>query len=418
MRRPPKSNSRKLTADSQRCVSYAEAIMQSSSRIEERGWETHLGVVLQKLLKAGNQDAIDAALEQTFRAPSGVYDALMESVEAHSESCEFEHEGVRYNGLLIAAPILAWTRYSIASGPIAADMLNTLGAHFYAHVLAPDVRMAMSPTLFAIDQLPQTHTETFAMTQQMAQAAIKGTPPKPLTNPPETAPFLADTRFLMAVAVAPVGAPLFRWEASLNPADRQLAQQQWEAQVMPNISRLLPGCGVDLLLPEGYYVACRDADKRIRPASIRAAVHFLSQTLNVVPADLQAIIGGFGEETSEGRVDEYRIGFALAANPEILYGVVWPLFGDEEEEEESIEAPISIKALRSGVVPEQEASTPIEEILTLLRESGVMHVKRHEGCFAMESCDDCGAPLYLDMDAELVHAEMPEGVAEAPAHFH
>jgi len=393
--------------------------MQASSRIEERGWESQLGLVLQKLLKAGNQDAIDAALEHTFRAPAGVYDALMESVEAHSESCEFEHEGVRYNGLLIAAPILAWTRYAIASGPIAADMLITLTAHLNAHVLAPEVRMAMSPTLYAIDQLPQTHTEAYALTQQMAQAAIRGAMPKAMANPPETAPFLADTRFLMAVAVAPVGAPLFRWEASLNPADRQLAQEQWAAQIMPNISRLLPGCGVELLLPEGYYVACRDADKRIRPASIRAAVNFLSQTLDVAPADLQAIIGGFGEESSEGRVDEYRIGFALAANPEILYGVVWPLFGEEEEEDnEPLEAPVSIKALRSGVVPESEPATPIEEILTLLRESGVVQVKRHEGCFAMESCDDCGAPLYLDMEAELVHAEMPEEATQAPAHFH
>ena len=416
MRRPSKSPIRKLNADSQRLVSYAEGIVQASSRIEERGWESQLDTVLQKLFKAGNQDAIDAALENTFKAPTGIYDALMEAVEANSESCEFAIDGVRYQGLLVAAPILAWTRYAIASGPINADLLSTLSAHFYAHILAPDVRMAMAPTLFAIDQLPQSHCASFAMTQQMAQAAVKAVTPKPLANPPETAPFLADTRFLLAVVVAPVGAPLFRWQASANPADRALALTQWQAQAMPNIARLLPGCGIELLLPEAYYVACRDADKRIRPASIRAAVHYLSQTLDVGASDLQAIIGGFGEETSAGRVDEYRISFALMENPTVVYGVVWPLFGEEEELLPD-EIPI-VNIARQGDPAQLPATTPIEEILALLHESGITQIKRHEGCFVMEACEDCGAPFYLDLEAELVHAEMPEDVAPGPTHFH
>ena len=29
----------------------------------------------------------------------------------------------------------------------------------------------------------------------------------------------------------------------------------------------------------------------------------------------------------------------------------------------------------------------------------------------MEFCDDCGAPLYPNAEAELVHAEMPEQAA-------
>jgi hypothetical protein len=416
MRRPSKTPYRKLNADSQRLVSYAEGAMQASSRIEERVWESLLDTVLQKLFKAGQQDAVDAALEKTFKAPAGIYDALMEAVEANSESCEFMQDGVRYQGLLVAAPILAWTRYAIASGPIHADLLATLSAHFYAHILAPDVRMAMAPTLFSIDQLPQSHCASFALTQHMAQAAAKAITPKQLTNPPETAPFLADTRFLLAVVIAPAGAPLFQWQASLNPADRALALAQWQAQATPNIARLLPGCGIELLLPEAYYVACRDADKRIRPASVRAAVHYLNQTLDVNASDLQAIIGGFGEDSATGRVDEYRISFALASNPTVVYGVVWPLFGEEEElQPDELQ---SLNVLRQGDAHALPLLTPIEEILALLRESGVTQIKRHEGCFVMEACEDCGAPFYLDLDAELVHAEMPEDVTPGPTHFH
>jgi hypothetical protein len=230
---------------------------------------------------------------------------------------------------------------------------------------------------------------------------------------PDTAPFLADTRFLLAVAIAPLGAPLFGWQASLNPAERETALVQWRNQALPNITRMLPGCGVELLLPEAYFVACREADKLIRPASIRAAVYYLTNTLNVEAKDLQAIIGGFGDDASEGRVDEYRIGFSLTSNREVLYGVVWPLFGPEEDDQPTPPDPISLP-----IQLDAQLQTPIEEILAILRESGIMQVKRHEGCFAMESCDDCGAPLYLDIDAELVHAEMPEETPQTPTHFH
>jgi len=212
---------------------------------------------------------------------------------AGSGSCVVEHEGVPYQALLIAAPILAWTRFSIASGTMADDMRSTLCAHLHGHLLAPDTRLAMAPTLFAIDQLPRTHAETYTLTQRMAQAAIKGTPLRALSNAPETAPFLADTRYLLAVVAAPAGAPLFAWQATMNAADRVAALAQWRAQATPNITSIMPGCGVELLMPEAYYVACREADKHIRPASIRAAVHFLTHTLSVEASGLRAIIGGF-----------------------------------------------------------------------------------------------------------------------------
>jgi hypothetical protein len=413
MRRPSKASSPKLAADSQRLISFAQGVMQASSRIEERAWERNLDGLLQKLLKNNHQDTIDAALDHAFNAQSGAYDALMESVEAGSESCIIEQDGTAYDALLIAVPILAWTRFAIPSGSIAAEMLITLSAHLNAHVMAPGIRLAMAPTLFAIDQLPRTHAETFALTHQMAHAALKGSSLRPLTNPAETAPFLADTRYLLAVAVAPVGQPLFCWQSTLNPGGREDALTQWKAQALPNITRLLPGCGIELLLPEAYFVACREADKQIRPASLRAAVHYLTHTLSIEPNSLQAVIGDFGEASSGSRVDEYRIGFSLHQNRDILYGMVWPLYGQENDEK-----PDDAMVVGAGAARGAPSKTPLEEILMLLRESGVVHIKHHEGCFAMESCEDCGAPFYLDMDAELVHAEMPDETQPGATHFH
>jgi hypothetical protein len=415
MRRFSKSSSNKLSADSQRLIALAKGSAQASSRLEERQWESSLDIQLQKTLKGGHQDAIDAALEYLFRADLNAYDSLMEAVEAGSESCTVEHDGVMYDALLIAAPVLAWTRFSIASGPISGEMRTTLMAHMHGHLLADDVLLTLAPMLYSIDQLPHTHTETYALTHRMAQAAVKGSTPKPLGNAPETAPFLADTRYVLGAIAAPKGHPLFRWQASQNPEQHAQALTQWRNQAGPNILSLLPGCGVELLMPEAYYVACREADKQIRPASIRAAVHYLTNALGVDPASLRAIIGSFSEDPVAGRVDEYRIGFTLRQNPEVVYGVVWPLYGQEDEDDSEI---TSLEGVMAPENVEEELRTPIEEIVTLLRACGVTHIKRHSERFPMEFCDDCGAPLYPDADGELVHAEMPEDVPTGTSHFH
>jgi hypothetical protein len=416
MRRPSKSSSHRLSSDSQKLIHLAQGLTQSSSRVEERAWEHSLDALLQKLLRTGHQETLDAALNHLLKGDPNTYDTLMEASEANSESCRIEHEGEQFDALLVAAPILAWTRFSIAAGTIPADAVNTLTTHLHAHLLASKARLAVAPTLYSIDQLPNSHAETFSLTQRMAQAVLKDTPLRPLTNPPETAPFLADTRYVLAIVLARAGEPHFLWQESLNPADRERADTHWRAQVTPTVTRLLPGCNVELLLPEAYFVACREADKLIRPASIHAAVHYLTNTLGIEAQELRAIIGGFCEEPTTGRVDEYRIGFTLRHTPEVIYGVVWPLY---EQEEGDLE-PESLTETLIGTesILDDKPRTASEEILSLLRECGVVHIKRHSERFPMEFCDDCGAPLYPDPDAELVHAEMPEDAPTGAGHLH
>jgi len=415
MRRPSKNSPNKLSNDSQRLVNLAQGVAQASSRLEERQWEHGVDALLQRTLKSGHQDVIDGALEFLFKADLGSYDVLMEAVEASSESCRLEHEGVAYDALLVAAPILAWTRFAIASGSIPEDVRSTLSAQMHGHLLASDTRLAMAPTLYSIDQLPRTHTETYAVTHRLAQAAVKGSSVRPPANVPETAPFLADTRYLLAAIAAPAGQPLFHWQENGNPAGRMQALEQWRSQAGPSLAALLPGCGIELLLPEAYHVGCREADKQIRPASIRAAVHYLTEALSVDATGLRAIIGAFSDDPVGGQVDEYRIGFTLRQNPEVVYGVVWPLYGQEDEEEA---VGTTLEALMTPEAVAVELRTPVEQIVALLRACGVTHIKRHNERFPIEFCEDCGAPLYADAEAELVHAEMPEDAQQGGGHLH
>jgi hypothetical protein len=415
MRRSSK-DSPKLSAESQRLVSISQAIVQAASRVEERTWERNLDSQLQKLLKTNHQDHIDAALNVLFKGDLAVYDVLMDGVEAVSESSTMTEQvngaEVTWQTLLVAAPILAWTRFSIASGTIPGEILTTLSAHFSAHLLADGARMAMAPTLYSLDQLPRTHAETYALTHKLAQAAHKGSSVKPAAPGPDASQFLADTRYLLVAVIAPAGGPLFRWQEPQHhinfAAERDAALEQWRAQAGPNVARLLPGCGTELLLPEAYYVACREADKLVRPVSVRAAVHYLTYTLGVEPSDLRAVIAGFGDEINDTQVDEYRVGFTLRQSPDVVYGIVWPLYGQEDEEGTPMEGPVQ------GGQP----AAPIDEIVKHLNEMGIAHVKRIAERYVAEYCDDCGAPLFADPTGELVHAEMPEDTPAGNEHFH
>ena len=415
MRRPSKDSTPKLSAESQRLVSIAQAIMQAASRVEERTWEHQLDTQLQKLLKTNHQDSIDAALNALFKDDLASYDVLMDAVEAVSESASMveQQDGgdVTWQALLVAAPVLAWTRFNIASGNIPAEMLSTLQAHFSAHLLAEGTRIAMAPTLYSIDQLPRTHAETYA--HKLAASAHKGGTVKPAARVEETAPFLADTRYLLVAIVAPQGAPMFRWQEPQHhigfAEERNRALEQWRTQGTANIARLLPGCGVELLLPEAYYVACREADKLIRPISIRAAVHYLTHTLGVEPSDLRAVIAGFGEESADIQIDEYRVSFTMRQDSDVMYGIVWPLYGQEDENGTPMEGPFA-----TGPAP----LTPINEIVAHLNEAGIAHIKRINERYPAEYCDDCGGPLFADPTGELVHAEMPEDTPPGSEHFH
>ena len=107
MRRPSKSRTPRISADSQRLAALAQAIGLASSRHEERAWEHSLDNLIEKLLRTDHQNTLDSALDKLFTTDPIAYDVLMESIEAVSSSGTVEHEGQQYDALLLAFPVLA-----------------------------------------------------------------------------------------------------------------------------------------------------------------------------------------------------------------------------------------------------------------------------------------------------------------------
>jgi len=385
-----------LSPDAERLVAAALGLSNSGSRTEDRFWERTLTERIERLLDGTHHQGVHDALDRLNQADSEAYGALIEAVEECSESLQIEVDGNTWDCLLVSAPMVVWTRFRIPSGQLPAEAVQTLSAHWLAHVLARDARLRVLPHLFSIDQLPHDFAELRRMTRKLGMAAVAGTAPRvELKSLPETAEMLADSRFLVGVVAVPRGRPMFRWQEfeSNEHASRVQCLERWIEQGRPNLEPLLPGCGFECLLPDAYHINLREADRRVRPYAIRAAVHFLTHALAVEPSDLQAAVAAFGTD----RIDEYRIGLSPADSEQVAQGVVWPLLGAESEGDDP---------------------SPLETIRDTLREAGVTDIRVWPEVNEPDFCEDCGAPLYPNSKGEIVHTEMPDDAEPEATHFH
>ena len=385
-----------LSPDAERLVATALGLANSGSRSEDRYWEAALSTRLARLLEGVNPQAVYDALDRLNQTDGEAYGALIEAVEDASESLELEVDGQAWDCLLVLAPLVAWTRFRIPAGVLPAEAVTTLSAHWQAHVLARNARFCMSPFLFSIDQLPRDFSGLRKTLRKLGGLALSGQAPKrDARSLPETAEMLADTRFLMGVVAVPRGQAMFRWQEldAGDHASRVQCLEQWIAQARPNLEPLLAGCGFECLLPDAYHINLREADRRVRPYAIRAAVHFLTHAMAVEPSELRAAIAAFGSE----RVDEFRIGLSVEGSDDVVQGVVWPLLGAESEGDDP---------------------SPLEQVRDTLRDAGVTEIRVWPELNEPEYCEDCGVPLYPDMKGEIVHAEMPDDVEPDATHFH
>lgn len=378
-----------LGRDTEELIRLAGGLAQSGSRAEDRYWENGLATAIDELLADSDEDTLGTALDHLYGSDPRAYDELADFIESRAETAQTGDDA--HDILLIAAPVLAWSRYSIPAATIAPAILANLKVHLQAHVLADRVRVAVADFLFSPDQLPQGYCATAELAGVLGRAALAGQDVHvPSEEMPETTHFLSDTRYLLAAVAAPRGAAIFRWQEP--GASRDQAHAQWRAQGGACLTPLLPGCALEVVLPETYFAASRNADRDSRPYSIRASVAFLGTALGTPAAGLRAVIAPFHDQ----HLEEYRIGFTRQGQDQVVHGVVWPLLGAEDE-----------------------TTDCVAQIEGVLRECGVNEVIFLDHRFPLEYCDDCGVPMYPSPEGEVVHAEMPEDDTEhIPRHLH
>ena len=377
------------TPDSELLTRLATRLSQSSNRIEDAYWEARLAAHIDGLLADNAEETLVAVLDHLYSGGSRAYDELADMVE----SCAETRRAAGDSGLdvvMIAAPLLAWSRFQIPSGNISATQLDAVRVHLQAHVLAAGARLGLADILYSPDQLPQNYVDTAQLAEKLAKAAVHGRNLKiDAAQLAETMSFLSDTRYLIGAVAAPRGAAMFRWQE--DDGDPAESFRQWALQGGEALRPLLPACALEFLPVLAYHAAVRDADRASRPWSLRSAVAFLQTVLNQPATELRAVVAPFHDR----QLEEYRVGFTLRNASDVVHGVVWPLLDNEDEQD----------------IPAQIEAT--------LREAGVPNVMLLDQRFPVEFCDDCGAPLYPNPEGEPVHAELPEEQTEAaPRHLH
>lgn len=384
MKRFRLSNPSSQTDDLSELGHLAIGLAGSGSKLEDSFWEAKLADQVDRFLKDGNEEDLGMALDQLFDNHPEAHDELAEMIEARTETTRLQHQGTTWDVLLVAVPVLAWSRYGINAAPLAKGPLQVLKTQLAAHVLAKDAKLAMCEFLFSPDQLPRSFVDTHLLTCELGVRALSGRDFKiEAKSLPETTRFLSDTRYLLAGIAVPAGAPIFRWQEGDMTREQSLAA--WSKQSSPTLEGLLTGSQFQPLLGDAYHAACRQADHASRPYSVRASVAFLQTVFETAPDALRAVIGPCWDK----QLEELRIGFSMRDKNTVIHGVVWPLLGAEEDGSESI-----------------------SEIEQLLRDCGITDVVALDHRFPLEFCDDCGVPLYPNLDAELVHAELPEEHSE------
>ncbi|TVO53440.1 DUF2863 family protein [Denitromonas halophila] len=389
MKRPRSKRRSGLGPDAERLVWLANGLAESGSRAEDRFWENQLTELIDQLLDEGDEDTINSALDQLYSSSLTAYDELADFVESRAENAgrKLADEDV----LLVAAPLLSWSRYRIPALAISDAVLANLRVHLQAHVLADDVRLSVANYLFSPDQLPVGYCNTARFAEEIGVAAQADQDLSiDVASLPETTQFLSDTRYLLFAVAVPRGTPMFRWQE--NAGDRDHALTQWRSQGGACLIPLLPGCAVEVVLPDAYFAASRRADRESRAYAVRASVAFLGATLEAPASNLRAIIAPFHDL----QLEEFRIGLTLKNADQVVHGIVWPLLGAEDD-----------------------GPDVLAQIEATLRESGVTEILSLDHRFPMEYCDDCGAPLYPSPEGEAVHAELPETPDEQmPRHLH
>lgn len=398
---PPLPDCLHLHREVQQLLQYTDALIRSGSKMEDDFWENKLINTLDRIITGKDPHLLETLFEflgqQQLHAH---YEILAGLAEGLAESCQLEHEQQAYDALLISIPITAWTRYQLPHGELKAKQIADVEQALRAHVLNPDAKLAIVNHLLSFDQLPANFNETRQWLNRLAKRSLEdGSSELNIKKDDEAIGLFADARFILLAAVVPKGDAIFRWQLEHQHPEvaRLHSIHQWENACHTILDTSFTGCTTHYALPNAFYISNREADKQMRPLTIKAAITWLEAATQVSLSDLVVVIAPCGEE----QIEEYRIGFNTEGSTNALYGAIWPILSPDETDTNSADY----------------LNIP-NEIASLLKEFEVGEIRLLPGLYLPETCDDCGAPYFPNATGDMAHPDLPEEINLDPLQLH
>jgi len=384
----------RLPREVQHLMALSRSLSLSSCSLEDKYWRDLLGQEVQKTLHNKKSHWLEQALNRLQDGERDAAENLLEQVQTQTESTRLEVDGQWYDVLLFSAPVLAWTRYQLPQEQnLSASLVKQVKQLLQTHIVAPGARLALIPQWLQSEQLPESFQDTYQLTVKLGRAALRGSR---VTLPPLDEAWdglLVDSRFLVGAVVAPANEPLFRWQSPSAQPGKQACHEAWSEALTPLVQPIFVGCSIVCAPADAWYLSNREADRRMRPMAVQAVLTWLQNHFSNLSATVVACGQNF--------LDEFRIGFALPHNKQVVHGCIWPMLDTE-----------------GGLDEEQQAAYVAEEIVPVLRELGINEVRYLQGLFPIEFCEDCGAPHFPDPLGVMQHPELPEEVDSAPIALH
>ncbi len=393
MRRTRHTSRVRQSADALTIVKLSKQLAESGTHIEDRFWQQRLMTLLNERLARGLGDVIESALENLGQARNRAYEDLADLAESCAESMTLDIDGHAHDALLVALPLLAWSRYQLPTTTLSPATVENIAVQMAQHLAARGTRIAVADMLYSIDQLPESLDEVRKLTVTLSEAMLAG---KNLSvnvgTLREPLGILADSRYVLAMIAAPQGHALYHWqETGVDPDAKTKALEVFCEHMQAVLASVLTGCRYQVLAPNAFHAALRLADRELRAFSLEAALGFLKLAFDLPAARLQATVAAYEDKG----VEEMRIGIGPVGNDDIVIeGIVWPLLGDDDEQAQ-------------------------EAIDAALRANGVVRITQHPHRFPIEYCDDCGAPMFPNPAGHSVHTEPPTDADEiSPTPLH
>ncbi|MFW8566791.1 DUF2863 family protein [Orrella sp. 11846] len=363
-----------------------------------------------------------------------IYRTIMEMAQV----TQIEHEDQTLDCILMSMPTVIWSRYQIPDPQPDSNLIQAVLDGLKRHIVTPGTQIVMMPAPLSSLNLPASFKNMGQWKQALAQRLQD--PQAPLPTPKElyegVTPGISNAQHWVFAAANKTDKPILRWMGN-HRGKKQKYLAAWQAYMEAIYKQLYPNCQFDIFLPDFYYDASTQTRLPEQVRTIHATVDRISTIFNVAAEHICATIIRAIDENFE----EYRIGYNLQGQTEVIDGNLWlisPVGSDElelpdseiDDHDDLYETDLFTLHEKSEDQQKQEnnlidefsggqAFNPeLATIFNALHECGIHQIEMIDELAPAAYCPDCDIPLFPGPSGSLQHLVAPDDLSETPPYLH